>query len=135
MKKYSLFDLQQNVLLLDGTEATLFDGTADVKLSVREAFRKALNAVFKKELDTITFEQKAQRYEISKKIYLAEGPVSLNTDEQKILKDCVNNMYQGEALGFLNSILEGIVINYKKNLSNGKESQNEKFQRESVQSD
>jgi hypothetical protein len=80
--------------------------------SVRDAFRRALGSIFIEDQPTqtipgITFDKKMFRFRIAEKIFYAELSVELTTEEQAELKKCVGKLYNGEALGFLERIIEG----------------------------
>lgn len=111
MKKYTSFQLDKRVKDLEGKECLIADGDTAYPFSVRMAFRKALNAVYATDQPTqtsagISFEDKMKRYRIAEKIWNAELSVELSTEEQSELKKCVGKLFNGEALGFLEGVLE-----------------------------
>ena len=114
MKKYTSFELNTTVKTLDGKECKIMndDGTDIKSFTVREAFRRSLGAIFADEQagqgnPGLSFEKKMKRYEVAKKIWNADLTCELSTEEQSELKKCVGKMFSGEALGFLEMILEG----------------------------
>lgn len=120
MPKYTLFDLNTTVKNMDG-EAMRTAGNKEntlIDLTVRLAFRRALNGQFEDESpssnpmnprdnkNVLSFEDRQKRYELSKRIWFAEMDVELTTEETAELKKCVNKTFIGEAAGFLNDIIE-----------------------------
>lgn len=108
MKQYTASDLKTQVKNLEESAMmfTYSDGRS-IPMRVVDAFREALGANYKGD-ENISFAEKMKRFNISEKLWNCDsGQVSLDTDEQKILKDLTGRFFHGEALGYLERIIEG----------------------------
>lgn len=116
--KYDAILLGKPVTDLAGQEMKIGNGLGDggvVTLTVKLAFRRALDGIFPDEQPTsqnlsgqLSMADRLNRFEISKKIWNCETSIELKAEEQTELKKCVGKFFASpEVCGFLEAIIEG----------------------------